>query len=78
MTRPELDLHVTAVKMAKDMQKIDMAKEFVNLSESDKHYVRKLESMNLKRATNTKAMRSRSRYAGALLGVAVFGICILA
>ena len=61
-----------------EMPKVDMAKEFVNLSESDKHFVKKLERMNTDRAKDMKMMRGRNKLTGVLLGVGVLAICILA
>ena len=59
------------------MPKVDMAKEFANLSESDKHFVRKLESLNMDRAKDLKKMRSRNKVTGLLIGAGVLSICIL-
>lgn len=59
------------------MPKVDMAKEFGNLSESDKHFVQKLERLNADRAKDMKVMRGRNKITGVLLGVGVLAICIL-
>ncbi|XP_046570285.1 cytochrome c oxidase assembly factor 3, mitochondrial-like [Haliotis rubra] len=56
------------------MEKVDMTKEFQNLSPSDKHYLRKLERVNKGRAVKLMTMRKRNAFTGILLGVGVLSI----
>ncbi len=60
------------------MEKIDMAKEFTKLSESDQHFIKKLEQMNIGRAKDIKKMRWRNKITGLTVLGGVIGICILA
>lgn len=62
---------------SKEMPRVDMKKEFPNLNETEKHFIRKIENMNLERAGRLTKMKSRNKLTGVLLAGAVFGICIL-
>ena len=59
------------------MEKVDMTKEFANLREADKHFIRKLEKMNTDRVKDLKGLKKRNGIVGLLLGGSVLGICIL-
>ena len=54
-----------------------MAKEFAKLSESDQHFVKKLEQLNKTRAKDVKVLRGKNKIFGAVVACTVFGICIL-
>ena len=58
------------------MPRVDMAKEFSKLNESDRFYVKKLEELNLKRAADMKVLRRGNKIFGLSLGAAALGICI--
>lgn len=59
------------------MKRVDMSKAFEGLNETDKHFVRKLEKMNLDRAQDLKILRKKNSVTGLLIGAGVLGICIL-
>ncbi|KAK7488190.1 hypothetical protein BaRGS_00020632 [Batillaria attramentaria] len=58
----------------KRMEKVDMAKEFSKLSESDQYFVRKLEQMNRDRARDMKALRRKNWITGLAIGAGVLSI----
>ena len=69
------------VKMATNadkMTKLDMKKDFDKLSEADKHYMKRLEALNMERVTKLKNLRYRNKITGLSIGGAVIGVCILA
>ena len=63
--------------MADEMPKVDMSKHFANLSETDKHFVKKLEGINLARATKIRQQNKMNRITLGTLLCGVVGICIL-
>ena len=60
-----------------EMPRFDMSKEFSKLTDSDKFYMKKMEALNLRRATDNKIMRVNGRRLSLGLGALVIGICIL-
>ncbi|CAI9735369.1 Hypothetical predicted protein [Octopus vulgaris] len=60
----------------KQMPKVDMQKEFASLSESQKYFVRKLESINKERAQSIKSLKRRNLMTGFLIGGCVLAIYI--
>ncbi|XP_014784781.1 cytochrome c oxidase assembly factor 3, mitochondrial [Octopus bimaculoides] len=60
----------------RQMPKVDMQKEFAGLSESQKYFVRKLESINKERAQNIKSLKRRNLMTGFLIGGCVLAIYI--
>lgn len=59
------------------MQKVNMQKEFENLNDSQKYFVRKLEEINRERAQTVKNLKRRNLFTGFLIGGCVLSICIL-
>ncbi|XP_041371698.1 cytochrome c oxidase assembly factor 3, mitochondrial-like [Gigantopelta aegis] len=72
--RRKIQQNTRKMAEANRMEKVDMTKEFNKLGESDKHYIRKLETMNLDRAKELRGLRNRNRYTAVFLGVAVLSI----
>lgn len=62
---------------ASRMPKVDMSKEFDNLSKTEQHFIKKLEQMNKERAKDLRVLRKRNLFTGLLFAGGVFGICIL-
>jgi len=60
------------VKMAsssgQQMPEIDMSKDFAKLSDTEKHFVKKLEALNLARAKETKSVWKKNRWTAAFFG----------
>jgi len=56
------------------MPEVDMTKEMIKLGPSERHFVKKLEQMNLNRAKDMKVLRSRNKLFGAAIGAGVLGI----
>ena len=61
----------------KEMPRVDMGKEFANMSSSDQHFIKKMEKLNTDRAKTVMKMRGRNLLVGALLGTGAVAICIL-
>ena len=59
------------------MPSVNMDKEYVKMTATDQHFIKKIEKMNTDRARGAKTLRGRNVMVGVFLGVAVFGICIL-
>ena len=59
------------------MEKVDMTKQFNKLSETEKHFVRKLEEMNADRAKDMRRLRKKNLFTAVTIGLGVLGICIL-
>ena len=59
------------------MPRIDMSKEFDKLSETEKHFVKKLEALNAARAKSTKSLWNKNKVTAGLLGGFALAICIL-
>ncbi|KAK3595069.1 hypothetical protein CHS0354_043166 [Potamilus streckersoni] len=60
--------------MADRMPKVDMTKEYQNLNETDKYFVKKMERMNTLRAAHISSSRGTARKMGFFLGATVLGI----
>jgi hypothetical protein len=62
--------------MAKEstMPEVDMKKEFSKLNAADQHFIKKVEEMNLKRASDAKLLRTKNKVTGLVIGAAVIGI----
>lgn len=56
------------------MQKVNMQKEFENLNDSQKYFVRKLEEINRERAQTVKNLKRRNLFTGFLIGGCVLSI----
>ncbi|GAB1609355.1 cytochrome c oxidase assembly factor 3, mitochondrial-like [Argonauta hians] len=61
---------------SKQMPKVDMRKEFESLSDSQKYFVRKLESINKERAQSIKNLKRRNLMTGFLIGGCVLAIYV--
>ena len=73
----QINSHRAENKMADRMPDVDMSKHFANLSDTDKHFVRKLEGINLARANKIMKQRKANRFTLGFLLCGVIGICIL-
>ena len=60
------------------MPQADIAKEFSQFSDAQKHYFKKITKSNEKRGKAIGILRGQNRRFATLLGVGVLGICILA
>ena len=61
----------------KQMSPVDMDKEFVKLSDTEKHFMNKIKEMNSSRTTYRSTTQLRSRMVAGALGLGVLSICIL-
>ena len=59
------------------MQKVNMQKEFENLTDSQRYFIRKLEEINKERAKSVQALKRRNLLTGFIIGGCVLSICIL-
>ena len=58
----------------KEMPKLDIGKEFPNMSASDQHFIKKIEQLNKLRATDVRKLKTNNRLVGGVLAGAVLGI----
>merc|ERR1711964_737008 len=56
------------------MQKVNMQKEFANLTDSQKYFIRKLEEINKERAQTVKSLKRRNLLTGFIIGGCVLSI----